>query len=828
VRHFLPHIFTDSFQLQEYQNLSMWINLKQTIWKLRGVLVVVPATTGILLGMRFMGFFQPLELAVYDLFFQWRPSEAIDEHIAIVAINESDIQKFGSPISDETLAKLLEKIKQQQPRVIGLDIYRDLPVPRQYGSEYQQLVNIFSSTPNLIGIRKVVINQDGSDVAASPVLEKLNQVAANDFLPDSDGKIRRILLSLKDKQGKTITSLSAALAIQYLKKENISLEVVNPKTQQYKLGKAIFSPIAESAGGYVRQEMGGYQILSNFRNFQNGFHAVSLNDVLNGNIAQDIFRDRLVLIGITAESNTDYFITPYNSTTLGSPFPVTSGVILHANIASQLLANALDGRPILQVWSKLIESLWIAAWAVIGGLLCHSRRYKRILISSKYPFRLPWKILTILGLGGGLFTLSYIAFGGGLWMPVVPALLALFSSAIAVTGYTNLSAEEIRKRAILSVIPDLMFHVGADGIYLGQVNYENEIELLYPDFENIGKHISHILPLEISDRHLFYINQAIVTGEMQIYEQQICINGYCKDEEVRIVVSGANELLFMIRNISDRKRAEAAIQQKNIELASTLDELKTTQKQLLESEKHAALGSMVAGIAHEVNTPVGNSLLAASILNNATNKFKNSFELGELKKSSLQAYLERSKSSSEILLTNLQHAAELIQNFKQVAVDQTSLEQRLFPVKEYIEKILISLAPQIQDTPHQITVLGDNVAICSYPGALSQIITNLVVNSLTHAYHGLDKAGQLQLEITQQDHKVLIIYSDDGKGIPSENLDKIFEPFYTTARDRGGSGLGLHIVYNLVTQTLKGTIHCESAVGMGTKFAISLPLSLEL
>jgi CHASE2 domain-containing sensor protein/signal transduction histidine kinase len=805
----------------------MWINLKKQIWKWRGVFVVVPATTGVLLGLRFAGILQPLELAVYDLFFQWRPSEAIDERIVIVAINESDIQKFGSPIADETLAKLLTLIKKQQPRVIGLDVYRDLPVPKQSGSGYQDLVAVFESTPNLIGIRKAIVNQDGSGVAASPILEKLNQVAANDFLPDGDGKIRRILLSLKNEKGKTITSLGAALAIQYLQKENINIEVVNPQTQQYKLGKAIFSPIAESAGGYVRQEMGGYQILSNFRNFQNDFHTVSLNDVLNGNISQDLFRDRLVLIGITAESNTDYFITPYNSNTLGSPFPVTSGVILHANIASQLIANAIDGRPILQVWSKSIECLWIVIWAVIGGVLGNNRRSKRRLTSSKLLFRLPWKILISSGLGGGLLTVSYIAFLWGWWIPVVPALLALFSAAIAVTGYTALSAGETRKRAILSVIPDLMFHVSADGIYLGQVNYENEIELLYPDFENIGKHISQILPLEISDRHLLYIHQAIVTGKIQIYEQQICVNDNCQDEEVRIVVSGTNEVLFMIRNISDRKRAEAAIYQKNIELASTLDKLKTTQKQLVESEKYAALGSMVAGIAHEVNTPVGNSLMAASILDNATDKFKESFDLGELKKSSLQAYLEKSKSSSEILLANLQRAAELIENFKQVAVDQTSLEQRRFQVKDYIERILISLAPQIQNTPHQIKVLGDSaIAIQSYAGAFSQIITNLVTNSLAHAYHDADQAGQLQFEIVQLDDKVLITYSDDGKGIPSESLDKIFEPFFTTARDRGGSGLGLHIIYNLVTQNLKGTIVCESTVGIGTKFAIALPLNL--
>jgi signal transduction histidine kinase len=140
---------------------------------------------------------------------------------------------------------------------------------------------------------------------------------------------------------------------------------------------------------------------------------------------------------------------------------------------------------------------------------------------------------------------------------------------------------------------------------------------------------------------------------------------------------------------------------------------------------------------------------------------------------------------------------------------------------------LISLAPQIQRTQHRINVYGDDaIMIRSYPGAFSQIVTNLVMNSLTHAYIDLDKSGRLQFELIQQDDQVLIIYSDDGKGIPSESLAKIFEPFFTTARDKGGSGLGLHIIYNLVTQNLKGTIFCESEINVGTKFTIALPVDL--
>ncbi|CAN1211144.1 ATP-binding protein [Tumidithrix helvetica PCC 7403] len=391
----------------------------------------------------------------------------------------------------------------------------------------------------------------------------------------------------------------------------------------------------------------------------------------------------------------------------------------------------------------------------------------------------------------------------------------------------SLTKSEARSHAILSAIPDLMFNVTGDGIYLGYIYSDNTIDLLPSDFDPVGKHISQFLPEEICDRHLFHMHQALITGKIQIYEQQVLVNGKLQDEEVRIVVSGQNEVLFMVRDISDRKQAEAALYKKNAELASALEELKNTQKQLVESEKNAALGGMVAGIAHEVNTPVGSSLMAASILDNATRKFKESFDRGELKKSSLQAYLEKAKSSCEILLANLQRAAELIQNFKQVAVDQASLEQRTFAVKQYIEGVLISLEPQLKHTPHKVSVHGDaEIVMRSYPGAFSQIVTNLVMNSLTHAYHGIDKVGQLRFDLTLQEDNVLITYSDDGKGIPADSLAKIFEPFFTTARDRGGSGLGLHIIYNLVTQNLKGTIVCESAMGVGTKFILTLPLVL--
>ncbi len=419
----------------------MWSNLKKRFWKWRIVFVFVPATVSVVLGLRFAGFLQPLELATYDLFFQWKPAEKPNDYITIVEVNEADTEKYNSPISDATLAKLINLIKQQQPRAIGLDLYRDLPVPIESGSGHQELINVFESTPNLIGIQTVVGYRHS--VAPPPALEKLGQIAANDLTPDSDGKVRRALLTLKNNHSKTIPSLSVALATQYLKKENIKWEIIDTKSKKYKLGKATFLPFEANDGGYVRADSGGYQILSNFRTFQNSFRTASLTDVLEGHISQDIFRDRIVLIGTIAESANDYFTTPFSGKILGNSLELASGVSIHANIASQLIDSAIEERPILRVWTKPMECAWISIWALIGGLICLNR--SSMGKQNKARLRLSWRTLSLALLGGVLFACSYLVFLQGWWIPIVPSLLALFGSAIAITGYTARSADGMRQ-----------------------------------------------------------------------------------------------------------------------------------------------------------------------------------------------------------------------------------------------------------------------------------------------------------------------------------------------------------------------------------------------
>lgn len=261
-------------------------------------------------------------------------------------------------------------------------------------------------------------------------------------------------------------------------------------------------------------------------------------------------------------------------------------------------------------------------------------------------------------------------------------------------------------------------------------------------------------------------------------------------------------------------------------LTATVERLKNTQNQLIESEKMAALGNLVAGVAHEISTPIGTSITAASTLEDETENFLKAIEEGLLKRSVLDRYTHVAQGSSRLVVSNLQRAGELIHSFKQVAVDQSHQEQRQFNVKAYLQEVLNSLGPQLKNTGHQLILSGDEMLIVeSYPGLLAQIVTNLVTNSLAHAFQPFEQ-GTLLLEVSQAEQAIQLIYSDDGCGITPENQRKIYEPFYTTARHRGGTGLGLNIVYNLVTQSLAGKIQIDSQVGQGTKFTITFPQQL--
>ena len=271
------------------------------------------------------------------------------------------------------------------------------------------------------------------------------------------------------------------------------------------------------------------------------------------------------------------------------------------------------------------------------------------------------------------------------------------------------------------------------------------------------------------------------------------------------------------------EREVAQKSQANEDLQQALQQLRIAQTQLVQSEKLASLGALVAGVAHEINTPVGVGVTAASTLQDWAQRVQQQQAAATLTRSELDRFLAVAGESTQILLKNLQRAADLIQSFKQVAVDQSSGERRRFELKGYIDEVLLSLAPKLNRTPHKVTVECPTLTVDSYPGALAQILTNFISNSLAHAFPP-GRSGTMRVAVTREGDAVVLRYADDGIGIPPENLARIYDPFFTTKRGSGGSGLGMHIVYNLVTQLLGGTIHAGSTEGQGTTFEVRFPV----
>ena len=293
------------------------------------------------------------------------------------------------------------------------------------------------------------------------------------------------------------------------------------------------------------------------------------------------------------------------------------------------------------------------------------------------------------------------------------------------------------------------------------------------------------------------------------------------------------EVKARVRTHLTLKQMREEMQDKNLLLNKQVDEIKEkterldqSRKRLVQSEKMASLGQLVAGVAHEINTPVGIGITVSSHLVDQTREIIAAFDKNKMTKSALTQYFAKTLETSELIFTHLVQAGDLVRSFKMISADQTVHERRSFMLKTYLDDIIVSLRPKLKKELHQVTVnCREDIEINSYPGALAQIITNLIINSLLHAYSEGEE-GNIRIHVSMEGTDVILEYGDDGKGISPENIDKIFDPFFTTKRGKGGTGLGLHIIYNTVTEILKGSITCESTLGQGARFRIRLPVSI--
>ena len=297
-----------------------------------------------------------------------------------------------------------------------------------------------------------------------------------------------------------------------------------------------------------------------------------------------------------------------------------------------------------------------------------------------------------------------------------------------------------------------------------------------------------------------------------------------------MILGGERRYTALISDVTERHKAQDEMRRLNRSLedqvretSEALRQLRDTQAQLVQAEKMASLGALVAGVAHEINTPVGVGVTAASTLLNQAGELKEAYQANKLTRSELDRFVGVAQEATQMILKNLQRAADLIQSFKQVAVDQSSGERRRFQLDAYLREVLLSLRPKYRSAGIEIEVnCPPQLVVDSYPGALAQILTNLVSNSVMHAF-AAGKPGLMRIDVALSEGWIELCFADNGAGIAAEHLPRIFDPFFTTRRARGGSGLGLHIVFNLVTQLLKGTISASSEPGKGAVFTIRFP-----
>ncbi len=283
-------------------------------------------------------------------------------------------------------------------------------------------------------------------------------------------------------------------------------------------------------------------------------------------------------------------------------------------------------------------------------------------------------------------------------------------------------------------------------------------------------------------------------------------------------------LAWQISGALNRIELISREEKRRVELEQSLDNLKKMQKQLVQSEKMAALGNLVAGVSHEINTPIGAGITYASHFQEITSNMNKNFAEGKITKSGLQEYLELCTEISNGIMINLNRAAELVRSFKEIAVDQTTEDKRTFNLKEYIDEVLLSLKKMIEQNECSIHFeCPEELVITSYPGHISQIILNLIMNSLTHAFTD-GRVGKIEISVSSDSDLFTILYEDNGVGVTEDIKKQMFDPFFTTKREEGGSGLGLNIVYNIITQSLNGTIDCSNRDDGGIQFTMNIPL----
>lgn len=565
--------------------VKLILGLKLWLSREHRELIITLSVVVLVLLLRYLGFLQSLELAVLDQFFNLRPSENPKERITIVAIDEPSLSQ-GFPVPDGVIAELLQKLQADQPRAIGLDIYRD--VPTKYG--YEALEAAYRTMPNLIGV-ELLAPQGKHRVSPPPTLDR-QQVGFNNILYDPDGKVRRSLLYWHIGN-QLHESFALKLASLYLKKEGITPQGAGSNQKYLKLGKAVFTRFQGNDGAYVGADAKGYQILSNFpkprckNQGQNhcSYDQVSMVDVLAGKVSANLIRDRIVLIGSTASSIQESVFIPYSSRLIAAAEPIP-GIVLQAYFVDQLISAALDGRPLLKTWPDLWEYLWILMWAYIGA-------------ATTWRIRQPLpSIFTVISCCVALIAIAYIAFLSGWWIPLIPALLTFGGAVIWITYHLAYMQEELKRskdflQQVINTIADPIFvkneqlqWIVLNQAYCDFIGHSDGVLIDKSDVDFFPKHEAEVFRKQ---------DELVLSTQYPQENEEEFTDAYGKTHLIATKRSlhkdaaGNCFLVGVIRDITQRKLVEDELRRTAAELFRSNHELKLKEDRLRYLAYHDSL-----------------------------------------------------------------------------------------------------------------------------------------------------------------------------------------------------------------------------------------------
>jgi CHASE2 domain-containing sensor protein/nitrogen-specific signal transduction histidine kinase len=746
----------------------MWSKFKIFVEHNRALVIITPIVALTVIAGQSLGILNSLEWKLRD---EWvrlqarqKPAkEKIAPEIVVVTIDERDIQSVGKwPIPDWSLAQLLEKIRAQKPRVIGLDLYRDLPE----GSGHEQLVEIFRTTPNLIGVEKIIDER----VNPSPELKKKDQVGLADLVLDSDRHVRRALLSSRDvkEDGKLKPGLATLVALKYLKSDNINVETVDAKQLKFRLGKTIYQPLKNEEAGYNNHDVGGYQILLNWHGSETGFRKVPMRDVIAGKIPTDLMRDRIVFIGSTAASTNDVFSTPFSSSLIYAGKP-TPGVIIHANVALQLVRGAKLYRNILHGTSAHFLYFWIILWSAIGSIgswYLASLPIKQCIPGGKVFWSTT--AISIIFIAG-----AYGCFLNGLLIPVTPAMLAFISCTIATLNtYKHQKLEE--------------------------ANQQLEAK------SNLLSDYSKTLELKVNER-TYELLEAKQTLEQQVKERTTELSQslqQLQDTQLQMIqnekMSALGNLVAGIAHEMNNPLSfiSASLEQTRPTIDDIIEHLKLYKQALSFNEeiiKHAKKIDLDYYI-EELPTMLNSMLMACERIENISD--------------SLRIFSRADK------------------DYKQLFDLHEGIDSTILILKHRLKAN--DQRPDIE----VIKNYGDLPEIECFPGQLNQVFMNLIANAIDaldesnigNSFKDISKnPNQIIITTSVINQYIKIIIADNGIGMSDEIKKRIFEHLFTTKEVSKGTGLGLTIVKQIIVEKHGGNIEVNSTVGNGSEFIIFLP-----